>query len=59
MLFLIIALTYVLLCILTGLCGTHRRLGFFGTFLLSLLITPVPVLLILMLTAPSYHPEKR
>jgi hypothetical protein len=39
--------------VLTGLCGTQRRMGFFGTFLLSLVLTPVIVLLLLILTGPS------
>jgi hypothetical protein len=48
-----IALIYIVFCLLTGLCGTQRRLGFFGTFIISLLITPVVMLLVLILTAPS------
>jgi uncharacterized membrane protein len=44
---------YVVFCVLTGLCGTQRRMGFFGTFLLSLVLTPVIVLLLLILTGPS------
>ena len=38
---------------LAGLCGSHRRMGFFGTFLLSVFLTPVLVLLLLILTGPS------
>ncbi len=49
---------YVLFCILAGLCGMHRRMGFFGTFLLSLVVTPVVVLLVLVLTAPSDRVER-
>jgi hypothetical protein len=44
---------YVVFCVLAGLCGSHRRMGFFGTFLLSLFLTPVLVLLLLILTGPS------
>jgi hypothetical protein len=33
-------------------------MGFFGTFLLSLVITPVVVLLLLILTAPSRRDER-
>ena len=44
---------YVVFCVLAGLCGSQRRMGFFGTFLLSLVLTPVIVLLLLILTAPS------
>ena len=41
---------YVVFCVLAGFCGSYRRMGFFGTFLLSLVITPVVMLLMLMLT---------
>ncbi|MGA7490490.1 MAG: hypothetical protein WBW74_26510 [Xanthobacteraceae bacterium] len=44
---------YVVFCLLTGFAGSHRRMGFFGTFLLSLVLTPVLVLLLLILTGPS------
>ena len=49
---------YLIFCVLAGLCGTHRRMGFFGTFLLSLVVTPVVVLLVLILTAPSRRDER-
>ncbi len=48
---------YLLFCVLAGLCGSHRRMGFFGTFLFSLVVTPVVVLLVLILTAPSRRDE--
>ena len=48
---------YLIFCILAGLCGSHRRMGFFGTFLFSLVVTPVVVLLVLILTAPSRRDE--
>ena len=44
---------YVIFCLLAGLAGSQRRMGFFGTFLRSLVITPVLVLLLLILTRPS------
>ena len=47
------ALAQGLFCLLAGLCGSQRRMGFFGTFFLSVVVTPVVVLLILILTAPS------
>jgi quinol-cytochrome oxidoreductase complex cytochrome b subunit len=50
---------YVIFCLLTGLCGIQRRMGFFGTFILALLVTPIPVLLVLLLTAPSRRYESR
>jgi hypothetical protein len=51
------ALVYIAFCVLTGLCGMNRRMGFIGTFLLSLLVTPVIVLLVLLLTGPSRNIE--
>ena len=44
---------YLVFCLLAGLCGSHRRMGFFGTFLLSIFLTPILVLLLLILTGPS------
>ena len=44
---------YLVFCVLVGLCGSQRRMGFTGTFLLSLVITPVLALLVLLVTGPS------
>jgi hypothetical protein len=44
---------YLVFCILVGLCGSRRRMGFTGTFLLSLIITPVLALIVLLITGPS------
>lgn len=44
---------YLVFCFLTALCGSQRRLGFLGTFIISILITPVLMLIILLLTGPS------
>jgi hypothetical protein len=44
---------YITFSLLVGLCGSQRRMGFVGTFLLSLLFTPVIVLIVLLLTGPS------
>ena len=44
---------YLVFCVLVGLCGTQRRIGFFGTFILSVLFTPVVALIVLLLTAPK------
>jgi hypothetical protein len=53
------AFVYITFCILTGLCGVHRRMGFFGTFLIALAATPVLVLPVLFLTGPSRQVEWR
>jgi hypothetical protein len=54
-----IAILYVAFCILTGLCGSQRRIGFFGTFILSVIITPVVMLFVLVMTAPSRRVERQ
>ncbi len=51
------AIAYIILCVLTGLCGSYRRMGFFGTFLLALITTPLVVLPVLLLTGPSRRVE--
>jgi hypothetical protein len=50
---------YVVFCLLTGLCGIDRRMGFFGTFLLALVLTPLLVLPVLLVTGPSRRVEWR
>lgn len=50
---------YITLCVLTGLCGTYRRMGFIGTFLLTLVTTPLVMLPVLLLTGPSRSVEWR
>ncbi len=54
----ILIVLYVVFCLLAGVCGSHRRMGFFGTFLISFVVTPVLVLLVLILTAPSPRAER-
>jgi hypothetical protein len=50
-------IVYIAFCVLTGLCGVGRRMGFLGTFLLALVTTPIVVLPLLLLTGPSRHVE--
>jgi hypothetical protein len=52
-------LAYILVCLLTGFCGTHRRMGFWGTFFLALITTPLVVWLVLFITGPSRQVEWR
>jgi hypothetical protein len=52
-------LAYVTVCLLTGFAGTHRRMGFWGTFFLSLFVTPLLVLAVLFITGPSRRIEWR
>ncbi len=53
----VIVIIYVVFCILTGLSGSQRRMGFFGTFIMALFITPIVMLILLKLTAPSERVE--
>ena len=55
----IFILIYLVFCLLVGLCGSQRRLGFLGTFILSLFITPVVMVIILLLTGPPRGAEWR
>lgn len=48
---------YLVFCVLVGLCGSQRRMGFTGTFLLSVVITPVIALIMLLITGPSRRAE--
>jgi hypothetical protein len=48
------AIAYIIICVLTGACGSQRRMGFFGTLIISLLVTPIPVLIVLLMTGPSH-----
>lgn len=58
MLVTIAVIIYLAFSLLVALCGSQRRMGFLGTFLLSLVLTPVLVLLLLILTAPSLRAER-
>ena len=52
-----VLVAYLMFCVLVGLCGSQRRMGFTGTFLLSIVITPVIALLVLLITGPSRRAE--
>ena len=52
-------LAYITVCLLTGFAGTRRRMGFWGTFFLALLITPLVMLPMLFITGPSRQVEWR
>jgi uncharacterized membrane protein len=50
---------YLTFCVLVGLCGSHRRMGFIGTFIISFFFTPVVVIIILLLTGGSRPAVRR
>ncbi len=49
----VIAGLYVVACVVVGLAGTRRSMGFWGAFFLSFLITPFVMILVLQLTRRS------
>ena len=49
MIYLFVAI-YVALCMLVAIVGTGARLGFWGTFFVSLLLTPVLTIFFLIIT---------
>ena len=51
------SIVYLIFCVLTGLCGIGRKMGFLGTFLLAIVTTPLIVLPLLLLTGPSRRVE--
>jgi hypothetical protein len=53
------SILYIFICVLTGLCGKDSRMGFFGTFLLALVTTPLVVLPGLLLLRGPYHRSVR
>jgi hypothetical protein len=52
-------LAYIVACLFTGFCGTHRRMGFWGTFFLALFTTPLIVLPVLFIPCQSRRFEWR
>jgi hypothetical protein len=45
-----LVIVYLILCFVIGVAGRGRRIGFFGFFLLSLILTPVVTLAWLLVT---------
>jgi hypothetical protein len=50
---------YMVLCFLVGIYGSARRMGFAGTFILSIFLTPVLILILLLITGPSRRITRR
>lgn len=44
---------YLLLCLLVAYRGRKTKIGYFGTLLLSILLTPVVVFIALLILTPS------
>jgi hypothetical protein len=43
---------YLVLTVVAGLFGARRILGFWGTLVLSVILTPLVTIVVLLLTAP-------
>lgn len=50
---------YILFCVLVGFCGSQRRMGFTGTFILSFFATPLVILIILLLTGHRVERQRQ
>lgn len=50
---------YVLLSLVVAVVGRSRMMGFFGSLLFSLVLTPIVMVVILLLTAPRHPGVKR
>ncbi|WP_428249266.1 hypothetical protein [Ferrovibrio sp.] len=53
----IVAFIYILLALLVGVVGSGSRIGFFGTFVLSLLLTPLLMIFLLIALTPRRKPK--
>ena len=55
----ILGAIYIALCIPVAIVGTGSRLGFFGTFLFSLLLTPLLMIFFLIMLTPRKRKTAR
>ncbi len=44
---------YLVLCLIAGLFGMRRVIGFWGTLFLSVMLTPLVMLVMLLMLAPK------
>jgi hypothetical protein len=51
-----LVLIYLATCLLIGIFGRHRKLGFWGYFFGSILLTPLMGLLLVIVSAPRPTP---
>jgi len=52
-----LSMVYILVCAVVGVLGRHRLIGFWGFFLLSIVLSPVVTLIALAVTMHS--PRKK
>ncbi|WP_430396652.1 hypothetical protein [Ferrovibrio sp.] len=53
----IVGFIYFLLALLVGVVGSGSRIGFFGTLMLSLLLTPLLMIFLLIALTPRRKPK--
>jgi hypothetical protein len=54
----VLGIIYVLACILVGVVGSRRSMGFFAAFFFSLIFSPIVVILVLQLTRTPERPRR-
>jgi hypothetical protein len=50
---LLLFLVWLAMSLLVGYAGRDRAIGFWGFFIVSLILTPIPTILVLLLTATT------
>ncbi|SNR80285.1 hypothetical protein [Puniceibacterium sediminis] len=50
----VVVITYLGLCAIVGLLGRDRALGFGGSFIFAIILTPLIVAIMLLLTQPKH-----
>jgi len=45
-------IAYLILCLIVGMLGRDKQIGFWGFFLLSIIITPIVPLLFMLIDRP-------
>jgi hypothetical protein len=46
---------YIIMSVMVGMAGTRTAIGFSGSFLLSIILTPFLISFILLITIPGRH----
>lgn len=51
-------LGYLALCLLVGIVGRNTRIGYWGTAVVSVVVTPFVVFIVLLLFSPKVAPKQ-
>lgn len=55
----LLILAYLALCVVAGFAGRHTKVGFWGSFLISVLVTPPLAVLLMILFHPRPKPTEK